>query len=40
VIEAGPAYFDSAVKQVGEGIESATNELGQRDATPYISTAK
>jgi hypothetical protein len=40
VIEAGPSYFDSAVKQVGEGITSITGELGQRDATPYISTGK
>ena len=35
VIEAGPSYFDSAVKQVGEGIDSITAELRQRDATPY-----
>ena len=40
VVEAGPAFFDSAVKQVGEGIESATAELGQRKATPYASTIK
>jgi hypothetical protein len=40
VIEAGPSYFDSAVKQVGEGITSITSELGQRDATPYVSTGK
>src|SRR6266699_887680 len=26
VIEAGPAFFDSAVKQVGQGIESITTE--------------
>jgi len=36
VIEAGPAYFDSAVKQVGEGIDSITAELSQRDSTPYL----
>ena len=35
VIEAGPSYFDSAVKQVGEGIESTTTALAQRDAKPY-----
>jgi hypothetical protein len=40
VIEAGPAYFDSAVKQVGEGIEASATQLGQRDSTPYYSTAK
>ncbi len=40
VVEAGPTFFDSAVKQVGEGIESATAELGQRKATPYASTIK
>ena len=40
VIEAGPAYFDSAVKQVGEGLESVTATLGQarvRDALRIIS---
>jgi Cytosol aminopeptidase family, N-terminal domain len=40
VIEAGPSYFDSAVKQVDEGITSITGELGQRDAAPYVSTGK
>lgn len=35
IIEAGPAYFDSAVKQVGEGITAATTTLAQRDVTPY-----
>src|SRR6266705_4100514 len=40
VIEAGSSYFDSAVKQVGEGIASATTELGQRNAAPYASTVK
>jgi hypothetical protein len=40
VIEAGPSYFDSAVKQVGEGIASATAELAKRDAAPYASTTK
>ena len=37
VIEAGPAFFDSAVKQVGEGIESRVTALKQRDTTPYAS---
>ena len=40
VIEAGPAYFDSAVKQVGEGIESLSAALGQRNAAPYGSPGK
>jgi len=37
VIEAGPSYFDGAVKQVGEGIASATTELAQRNGAPYSS---
>jgi len=40
VIEAGPSYFDSAVKQVGEGITSITGELGQREGAPYVSPSK
>jgi hypothetical protein len=40
VIEAGPSFFDSAVKQVGEGIDSISVELSRRDATPYITTGK
>jgi len=40
VIEAGPAYFDGAVKQVGEGLESAQATLAQPDAALYRSTAK
>lgn len=40
VIEAGPSYFDSAVKQVGEGIASATTQLGKRNTSPYVATAK
>jgi len=40
VIEAGPSYFDSAVKQVGEGIDSVNAELAKRDAAPYVTTAK
>ena len=39
VIEAGPTYFDGALKQVGEGIDSAIAELAQRDTTPYASAA-
>ena len=40
VIEAGPTYFDSAVKHVSEGIDSITVELRQRDAAPYAATNK
>jgi leucyl aminopeptidase len=40
VIEAGPSFFDSAVKQVGEGVDSITGELAKRDSAPYISSAK
>src|SRR2546425_10291489 len=40
VIEAGPTFFDGAVKQVGQGIESITGELQKRDSTPYASTPK
>ena len=38
VLEAGPAFFDTAVKGVDEGIESATTALGQRASEPYRST--
>src|SRR6266702_4049795 len=40
VIEAGPTFFDGAVKQVGQGINSITAELAKRDSTPYGSTPK
>jgi hypothetical protein len=40
VIEAGPAYFDDAVKQVGAGIDSVSNDLAQRSTAPYSSTGK
>ena len=40
VIEAGPAFFDSAVKQVGEGIDSISPELAARDSSPYAQTSK
>jgi len=40
VIEAGPAFFEGAVKQVGEAIASITAALRQRDATPYGRTTK
>ena len=40
VIEAGPSFFDGAVKQVGQGIDSVTAELQRRDATPYASNSK
>jgi len=37
VIEAGPSFFDSAVKEVGEGIETKMTTLRQRDTSPYAS---
>jgi hypothetical protein len=40
VIEAGPAYFNSAVKQVGEGIDAVGSELATRDSSPYVQTSK
>src|SRR6266704_218888 len=40
VIEAGPSFFDGAVKQVGQGIDSVTAELQRRDATSYVSNSK
>jgi hypothetical protein len=40
VIEAGPTYFDDAAKQVGEGIESMTAVLAQRNAATYSSATK
>ena len=40
VIEAGPSFFDSAVKQVGQCIDLAIKELGKREAAPYLSTGK
>jgi hypothetical protein len=40
VIEAGPSFFDSAVKQVGQGIDSTIVELAKRDGTPYAVTGK
>jgi len=40
VIEAGSAYFDRAVKQVGQGIESITADLQKRDSTPYAPISK
>jgi len=38
VIEAGPAYFEGAAKQVSEGIESMAAEIAKRTSVPYIST--
>jgi hypothetical protein len=40
VIEAGPAFFDSAVKLVGDGIDSISPELNQRETAPYGSIGK
>ena len=38
VIEAGATYFDGAVDRVGDGISTATTELGRRDRAPYAAT--
>jgi hypothetical protein len=40
VIEAGPAFFEGAVKEVGEGINSTLVEIGRRSGTPYFSPGK
>jgi hypothetical protein len=40
VIEAGPAFFDSAVKQVEAGIDSVTAELSKRESSAYVNPAK
>ncbi len=40
VIEAGPAFFDSAVKQVGQGIDSVSAGLSQREIAPYSTIGK
>jgi len=40
VIEAGPAFFDSAVKQVGQGMDSTTAELAKRETAPYMAPGK
>lgn len=40
VIEAGPTYFDSAVKQVGEGISATSSRLKERDTSPYARPTK
>jgi Cytosol aminopeptidase family, N-terminal domain len=36
-IEAGPAFYDSAVRQVGDGINSIGTELDQRETAPYCA---
>ena len=40
VIEAGPSYFDSAVRQVGLGIDSSSANLASRNSTPYVTSTK
>jgi hypothetical protein len=37
VVEAGPSYFDSAVKEVGEGISTASAAISRRSNDPYIT---
>ena len=40
VIEAGSTFFDGAVRQVGQGIDSVTAELQKRDPSSYASNSK
>jgi hypothetical protein len=40
VIEAGPAFFDDAVKQVGAGLLTVSGDLVKRDKTPYLNAGK
>jgi hypothetical protein len=40
VIEAGSTFFDGAVKQVGQGIDSVIAELQKREPAPYASIPK
>src|SRR6516165_753651 len=40
VIAAGPTFFDGAVKEVGQGIDSVTIELQKRDSTPFASATR
>jgi leucyl aminopeptidase len=40
IIEAGPSFFDAAVRQVGEGIDAVTSELAKRDSAPYGMATK
>ena len=37
VVEAGPSYFDSVVKEVGNGIATATAGIGRRSNDSYVS---
>ena len=40
VIEAGPSFFDAAVTQVAQGIDSISAELKKRDSAVYASGMK
>ena len=40
IIEAGPAYFDGAVKEVGDGIQTANSSLSKRVSEPYAKGAE
>lgn len=40
VIEAGPAFFESAVKEVGKGIDSVNAGLAIRESAPYHAATK
>src|SRR5262245_1306854 len=35
VIEAGPAYVDSAIQRVGQAVDEAGRRIKERDRTPY-----
>lgn len=39
IVEAGPAFFDSAVKQIGEGLAAITGTLSNRTTQPYSKAA-
>ena len=40
VIEAGPAFFDSAVEKIGKGIEATLPVLKQRETAPFSTLTK
>lgn len=39
IIEAGPAFIDSAIEKVGKGVESASAEIKSRPQVPYRKNA-
>ncbi len=40
IVEAGPSFFDSAVDQIGKGIEATLPILEKRETTPYSTLTK